>query len=165
MSEPLKLLFDSNIWLDLYFPDRPGHVSANKLIDEAFSVDADIYYAANTITDVFFLVKATQKRALRQDGVDLTEGLSSAANEVAWGCIRNIYDIASPIPTSLPVLFLATKMKDVHADFEDDVILASAQTADVDFLVTNDRGLLTKAIVPALSSSDMLAYLKNLSFA
>lgn len=160
MSDSIKILLDANIWMDLYFPDRAGHACANELIDLAFSMDADVHYAANTITDVFFLARATQKQALRSEGLELTDGLSSAANEIAWGCIRNMYEVASPIPTSIPVLFLATKMKDVHPDFEDDVILASAQTADIDFLVTNDKGLLAKAIVPALSCEDMVAYLK-----
>lgn len=162
MSEPLKLLLDANIWLDIYLPDRRHHACCNELIDLALSRDADIYYAASTITDVFYLVSATQKESLRSDGFQLSEGLSTAANEVAWGCIRNMYDIAAPIPTSIPVLFLATKMKDVHRDFEDDVVLASGQTAEVDFLVTNDKVLLTKAIIPALSSHDMVAYLRSL---
>ena len=163
MSAPLKLLLDANIWLDLYLPDRMHHECSNELIDLAIAMDAEVCYAANTITDVFYLVKATQKEALRSDGLKLSEGLSSAASEVAWGCIRNMYDIAAPIPTSIPVLFLATKMKDVHPDFEDDVVLASGQTADVDFLVTNDKALLAKAIIPALSSRDMVAYLKSMN--
>lgn len=162
MSEPVKLLLDTNIWLDLYFPDKCGHKCANELIDRAFSIDAEIYYAASTLTDIFFLVKATQKNALRRNGIELSEGLLAASTELAWGCIKNIYEIASPVPTSLPVLFLATKMKDIHFDFEDDVLLASAQTADMDFLVTNDRALLRKAIIPALSCQDMVMYLKNI---
>lgn len=160
MSEPSKLLLDANIWLDLYFPDREHHARANELIDLAFSKNVEIHYAANTITDVFFLVKAMQKRALRSEGLELSDDLAAAANEVAWGCIKNMCEVASSIPLSVPVLFLATKMKDVHPDFEDDVILASAQAADIDFLVTNDKALLVKAIVPALSCEDMVAYLK-----
>lgn len=51
-------------------------------------------------------------------------------------------------------------MKDVHPDFGDDAILASAQAADVDFLVTNDEALLAEAIVSTLSCEDMAAHLK-----
>lgn len=141
--------------MDLYFPDRPGHKSANQLIDLMID-DAELYYAASTMTDVFFLSKTTQKKLLKDDGIELTDTMSAAANEIAWGCIKNMYEIASPIPTSIPVLFLSTKMKDIHNDFEDDVLLASAQTADIDYLITNDKTLLIKSTVQALSCEDFL---------
>ena len=50
----------------------------------------------------------------------------------------------------------------INADFEDDVIVAAAQTAGMDFLVTNSKTLLAKSIVPALSSEDILAHLKSM---
>ena len=50
----------------------------------------------------------------------------------------------------------------INTDFEDDVIVAAAQTAGMDFLVTNDKTLFAKSIVPALSSEDILAYLKSM---
>lgn len=161
MASPVKILFDVNIWLDLYYPDRRGHACANELLDVIFSKGAELYYAASSLTDVFFLVNSIQKRLISEEGIELTDVLAAAANEVAWGCIQNMYEIAAPIPTSIPALFMATKMKSIHADFEDDVIVASAQTVGMDFLVSNDRQLLTKSTVPALSSEDMLAYLRD----
>ena len=47
-----------------------------------------------------------------------------------------------------------------YDDFEDNFILAAAERAKVDFLVTSDQSLLRKATVAALSPQDMLAVLK-----
>lgn len=162
MKQPLALLLDTNIWVDLYYPDRPNHTAANELLTEASAQDVDLYYSSHSIVDVFYLANNAQKDLLRQEVGTLTEGLALGANETAWGCIRSMYEIATPIPVSGPVLFTATKMKNVHTDFEDDVILAAAQLTKVDFLVTNDRKLIAKAMVPALSAADMLAHLKLL---
>lgn len=162
MKQPLALLLDTTIWVDPYYPDRPNHQAANELLTEAYAQDADLYYSSHSIVDVFYLATNAQKDLLRQEVGASTEGLAFGTNETAWGCIRSIYEIATPIPISGPVLFAAIKMKDVHADFEDDVVLAAAQLTKVDFLVTNDRKLIARAALPALSAADMLAQLKLL---
>jgi predicted nucleic acid-binding protein len=57
-------------------------------------------------------------------------------------------------------VWLARKYRTLHDDFEDNFILAAAERAKVDFLVTSDQSLLRKATVAALSPQDMLAVLK-----
>lgn len=51
----------------------------------------------------------------------------------------------------------AVVLKDSNKDYEDNLLLASAQNAKIDFIITNDQGLLKNKIVPALSPSAYLA--------
>lgn len=53
------------------------------------------------------------------------------------------------------------KPKHTNLDFEDCLILAACQLANVRYLVTNDNKLKDKAPLAALSPSDMLSYLES----
>lgn len=162
MMRPLSLILDTNIWMDLYFPNRSHHVASYQMVLAAQEKEAELYYSPHSIIDLFYLANSEQKNLLRNDGGELTESFALGANEIAWGCIQNIYEIGAPVPITAPILSKALRMKSVHSDFEDDVLLAATQLANLDFLVTNDQKLLTKGIVPSLSAEDMLAYLQTL---
>lgn len=54
-------------------------------------------------------------------------------------------------------VWLARKHRRIHEDFEDCLVLATAQRAKADVLVTSDEALLRHAPVAALSVDDFLA--------
>ncbi|PWL79909.1 MAG: hypothetical protein DBY20_01410 [Coriobacteriia bacterium] len=58
-------------------------------------------------------------------------------------------------------VWLARKLKHTNLDFEDCLVLAACQLANVRYLVTNDNKLKDKAPLAALSPSDMLSYLES----
>ena len=58
-------------------------------------------------------------------------------------------------------VWLARKLKHTNLDFEDCLILAACQLANVRYLVTSDSQLRDKAPLAALSPSDMLSYLES----
>ena len=53
-------------------------------------------------------------------------------------------------------VWFARKYQRIHEDFEDCLVLAAAQRAKADLLVTNDEALLRHAPVVALSVNDFL---------
>lgn len=162
MGDAPKLLFDTNVWLDYYDPARPRFKEAFDLFGFCCRYDVEVFYAATSMKDVFFIVSESQKRALRAANGDVTEEEAKAISACAWSIIQNMYEMGSPAPVSLPQVFAAVKMRGVHQDFEDDLMIATAQMGGVDFLVANDRRLISKSVVPTLSSDDMLAYLKTI---
>lgn len=83
-----------------------------------------------------------------------------AIAEIAWGCVDNLCEFATAVGLDNSDVWLARKYRTLHDDFEDNFILAAAERAKVDFLVTSDQSLLRKATVAALSPQDMLAVLK-----
>ena len=57
-------------------------------------------------------------------------------------------------------VWLARTHRQVHADFEDNLVVAAAQRAKADFLITNDEQLLKHAPVAALSVADAIKVLE-----
>lgn len=56
----------------------------------------------------------------------------------------------------------AQLVRNLHGDFEDNLILAAASRAHADLLVTNDVKLALYAPVPAMSVTDATRYLETL---
>ena len=156
----MRLLFDTNVWLNNYLPDREGHDVAGKLLVACVHGGHDVLYAAVSAKDVFFLIARASKLYTRREG-PLSEGDAGAANEIAWACVANMGEIATPVGMDGSDLWIASKYKRLHADFEDDLVLAAAIRAKADYLVTSDERLLRKSPVAALAPGDMLALLED----
>ena len=156
-----KLLVDTNVWLDGLLPRRPGHEAARKFFDFAGQREVPLLYAATTAKDVFFLAGATLKQEAREQGQKLTEDLCKAAEHIAWSCIEEIAEMGFSVGCDESDLWLARKYRNVHGDFEDDLIIAAAQRAGADFVVTGDKRLILHCPVAALDPADMLDHLQK----
>lgn len=158
---PETLLLDTNIWLDSYLGNRPHHREVLRLMTMAISDGVELLYAVTSIKDVFYKVAASLKQTAREArNGELSNTDGKAANAAALGCINNMTQIATAVGVNTSDVWLALKLSRVHTDFEDDLIIAAAQRAQADYLVTNDRLLLRHAPVNALSSADMLNHLE-----
>ena len=155
------LLLDTNIWMDNYFSHRPGSAAARELIAYANEQNYTLAYAATSAKDLFFLAGSELKRIVREEEGQLSESNARVCSEMAWAFLKNMTAIAVAVPVGEPQIWLATHYRDLHADFEDDLILAAAEESKADFLVTGDRALFGKSAVPTFESVDMLAYLRK----
>ena len=157
MSLPSRVLLDTNVWLDAFDGARPRSREANGLIDACVRKGIDLLYAVGTVKDVYYLVGASLKRETRAAGEALSEDQVSAISAYATACIANMDEIATAVGADSSDVWLARKYQRIHADFEDCLVLAAAQRAQADCLVTNDEALLRHAPVAALSAGDFLA--------
>lgn len=155
MSPRLSLLLDTHIWLDYYLPWRSGYAAARQLIVSAIEQNQTLAYAVPSIGDVFYMTAAEYKRAERAATGTLSESAARAATAAAWGCVNNMQEIACAIPLDHTDVWMASKQRALHGDFEDNLIVAAAMRGKVDYLVTNDEALLRHCPVAALSASDM----------
>ena len=151
----ITLLLDTNVWLDYYLGWRRGHAAAVELVMRACEQDADLLYAAVTSKDVFYQIGAELKRHARavNAGV-LDEPAAQAAGEAAWACVEHLDEIATVVGCDLSDLWLARKQRALHADYEDDLVIAAALRASPTCLVTSDEALLRHAPVAALCVED-----------
>ena len=156
---PLRLLLDTNVWVDYFCGWRPRHKEAFCLINSAIEDRATLFYLAGGLKDVYYLVAAEQKRHLVADGLELTEGNARAINQIALRSIDAMQDISSPVPLDLRTIWLGRKLESTCSDFEDCLVLGACELAEVDFLVTSDEKLRSRATVAALSPADMTSYL------
>lgn len=158
---PLKILLDTNVWLDRLLPGRQGYEAAREIIESSIDADAELLYAMHTLNDVFFEVGVNNKRWVRASYGDVSEQWAHVINDRCWECVDDITKVASAIGADGPDVFVARHLRNLHPDFEDDMVLAAARRAEVDYLVTSDRQLIQKADVVALTPEDMLAVLRE----
>lgn len=159
---PQKILVDTNVWIDYYLDrNRRAHDIAHDLIIESSRQGMALYTSAAALSDLFFILCQESKRLAREDGLTVTVGMTAAIREAAWATLRNIMELSIVVPIGKSEAYAALTYRPVHDDFEDDLILAAATRADVDYVVTSDASLAKHAPIACLSPADLLALLQS----
>lgn len=70
--------------------------------------------------------------------------------------------LATPVPCDLSDIWMASRQRELHSDYEDDLIIAAAMRAQADLLVTNDAKLCSHAPVAAMNVENARKYLATL---
>ena len=153
---PSIVLLDVNVWLDNYLPGRPAATDSRLLLDWLDHRSVAIAYPITAPSTVFYLIKQALKQASRIGGKVLEQGDARTIEEIAWACIENMAEIGTPVGADTSDFWLARKYRSIHSDLEDNLVLAAAERAQVDYLVTSDKTLLMKSTVPALSPHDFV---------
>ena len=155
-SNPPILLLDTNVWLDLYLPHQSGAEPSRELIRWSVSHDIGLAFPSSAILDVYRRVGMLLKTWVREERGTLTEADVVAIKRMAWDNVNEMQRIAVPIPVEVHDLALAAKYRDVHNDLEDDLVIPSALRGKANYLVTNDRALIKRSPVTALTPQGML---------
>lgn len=138
----LKLLIDTNVWLD-YFLAR---TNATRPIVELFSRAAEaedivLFSSSLSVKDVYYILGRTMKADARRGGA-LTPETIAGADETAWACIRLIRQKSIIASVGADEVFDSFVFRHHHNDFEDDLILGVANRIDADYMVTEDKNLI-----------------------
>ena len=153
---PSSVLLDVNVWLDNYLPGRPSAGDSRSLLDWLYARDVSILYPVTAPGTVFYLVQQGMKQIARADSNEVSQEHAKAISLSAWACIDNMAELGAPVGADVSDFWVARKLRSVHPDLEDNFVLAAAERAQVDYLVTGDEALLKKATVPALSPRDFV---------
>lgn len=109
------------------------------LFETAARQGATLLVCPTTVKDVFYLLPRHFRRQ------DTLEGTPIASYEAAaWGCVECMLDLAAPSPLGLFECALARTLRSKFPDYEDNLLLASGESAQIDYLVTNDNLLLQR---------------------
>ena len=154
-----KILLDTNVLVDYYLGREPGCSACARIIGLAHDRHA-LCVTSLTLKDVYYLVGATLKRLQRAEQGSLTDSDARACNEAAWGCVRHAMEAAIVVNTGRKECLDALVLRSVHEDFEDNLVTASARSAQADFVVTGDERLLAHSPVAALAPQDMMKLLQ-----
>jgi predicted nucleic acid-binding protein len=156
-NEPRTILVDTNVWLDQYLPARQHRKESQAFVDAALSQGVQLTYPAAIVKDVFYIVANEYKRIVRGATGTLTHADALAIQQLAWGVVDNMQEIATTVGMDLSDLWLASKWRHVDSDLEDNIVRAAARRSKADLLVTWDNGMLSKAVVPTLTPTDAIA--------
>lgn len=156
------LLIDTNVWLDYYLPDRAGSDKATSLMSFALARDCPLLYPTAIVKDVFYLTANTFKWDARAQKGALSADDAATATEIAWGCVSNMRENATAVGADESDVWLACKLRGIHDDLEDNLVIAAAQRAKATYLVTNDETLIKHAPVATLTPDDALGMLQTM---
>lgn len=138
-SKHLRLLIDTNVWLDYFMRSGGAQGTCERLFEAAVEAEADLLVSPTTLKDVFYLI---QRRFKRQDTLEGKTGTSY--EPAAWACIEFMLEIATPSPLSLVECSMARTLHGKFGDYEDNLILATGESAQADYIVTSDNPLLAR---------------------
>lgn len=132
------LLLDTNIWLDYFLAEGPHLAAIERLIELRAEVKITLMYAPTTAKDLFYLIP----RRLRRIDANGAGNPPSTYAPAAWACIERLMEIAFASPLSFAECNLARMMRSSFGDFEDNLVVASGETAQADYVVTGDKAML-----------------------
>lgn len=154
-----KVMLDTNVVVDYLMGREPGCSDAARILAMHAACEHAVYVSALSLKDAYFLVSMQLKRMERLASGNLSEQMAKAANEVAWSCVRQIIENTIVLSTGRAESLQALVLRASHADFEDDLVVATALGNGIDLLVSNDAELVKHAPIACLSSSDAIAFL------
>lgn len=155
-KDPSSVLLDVNVWLDSYLPDRPCSNDARALLSWLEERGIAILYPITAPGTVFYVVQQALKRAAKVDGVTLRQADALAVRELAWACVENMAELGAPVGADASDFWFARKCRSLHADLEDNLVLAAAERSQAGYLITSDEALLKKSPIPALTARDFM---------
>lgn len=163
MTQPTeRILLDTNVWLDAFLPRRRAGGAARELVSTALRRNVELLYPVHIVSDVFHFSFIGIKRFLQGQGSD--ELIAQAARTTAWEYVNTMRETATAVGADGSDVWLASKWEYLHADMEDNMVLAAAKRAKADYVVTSDKKFLAHAPlagVAAVSPEDMLAVLSH----
>lgn len=159
---PLKLLVDTNVWMDYFLVRQEPHREAAELVSLAFgSEDVALYVASLSLKDLSYLLESVFRRIARVVTGEVSPQAAAAARETSWGCVSAVVDKALIVPVGHAEVLQAFTLRQAHDDFEDDLLLGCAYRADVDYVVTGDATLGRRSPVPCISALRAVELIKG----
>ena len=131
----MKILFDTDVVLDLLLGREPFSDTAARLFSRVDEGDISGYINATTVTTVHYLARRTvgDRRARREIG--------------------NILDLFDVAPLNRAVLEGALQSR--FADFEDAVMYHAALNVNADGIVTRNVGDFKRATIPVYAPEEL----------
>lgn len=151
-----KVLLDTNVWLDYHCGRDLEDRTAFRVLDGLLSESHQILITPMILKDVYYLIGSVLKRGIRAGEQGVSTETATAINEIAWGCIQQMLEIAEVVDIGVQDCRQAVTFRSVREDFEDNLMLACAQTAAVDYFVTSDKRLLAHAKPACISPKEMI---------
>ncbi len=131
----MKVLFDTNIILDVLLIRNPFFALSANLLDAVESKDIDGFLCATTITTIDYLVTKFQNKSVAK---------------LAISKLLSLYSIAE---VNQSVLNFANTSN--FSDFEDAVLYFSALNVGVDSIVTRNNNDFTSANLPVYTPNQL----------
>lgn len=140
-ASALRVLVDTNVWLDLALAREPWASQAKPIWDARDTAQVAVYMPASVLTNSFYVCR-------RQIG-------TSQAKAAIAECLRRCINIAVDRTILEGALALA------GPDFEDNIQITCAQSASLDLIVTRDASGFAQSPISAIDPAALVARLSQ----
>lgn len=142
------VLVDTNVWLAYFLGVQPQCSESLRMIEACLASGTELVYAPTAPKDVFYIIQ----RELRRRQVEQVDGGDEQAKSnrgvsfapAAWACVERMGELATAAPLGAAECELARMLRSKHGDYEDDLVIACAETVDARFVATFDEQLISR---------------------
>jgi len=135
----LRILFDTNVILDVLLLRQPYEVEATKLVASVERSEINGVLCANSITTIYYLIN------------------KAVGREIAINSVNSLTMMFDVVPVNKIVLQNALKSK--FLDFEDAVLKESAVNSGVDGIVTRNPKDFKSSTLPIYNPKELITVL------
>ena len=159
-ENPLIIMVDTNVWLDLFMPRRPLAETTIAFFKEARRQGVELVFTLEIARAVFRTVSYEAKCWTRESVGNLSETYAHGIASTAWDAVKTMQELGTAVGSAMGDLWLAEKLRDEHVEIEDNLIVAACMRCKTDYLVTNDEKLRKHAPVATATPEMMLRLLE-----
>ncbi len=135
----MRILFDTNVILDVLLLRQPYEVEATKLVASVERSEINGVLCANSITTIYYLIN------------------KAVGREIAINSVNSLTMMFDVVPVNKIVLQNALKSKSL--DFEDAVLNESAVNSGVDGIVTRNPKDFKSSTLPIYNPKELITVL------
>ena len=138
----MKILFDTNIILDVLLDRRPFSEHASYLMSKVERSEVNGFLCATTVTTIHYLLS---KHLNKEKAIKIINSIMA------------LFEVAS-----VNRLVIENALKSKFTDFEDSVLHESARHAGVEYIITRNIKDFKKSKIPAFTPTEFLSMLESL---
>lgn len=139
----MKVLFDTNIILDVLLDRKPFSEHASYLMSKVERSEIKGFLCATTVTTIHYLLSKYLDKEKAIDSIN---------------SIMALFEIAS-----VNRLVIENALKSKFSDFEDSVLHESARHTGAEYIITRDIKDFKKSTIPVYTATEFLSMLESLS--
>ena len=139
----MKVLFDTNIILDVLLDRKPFSEHASYLMSRVERSEINGFLCATTVTTIHYLLSKYLDKEKAIDSIN---------------SIMALFEIAS-----VNRIVIDNALKSKFSDFEDAVLHESARHAGAEYIITRDIKDFKKSKIPAYTAIEFLSMLESLA--
>ena len=139
----MKVLFDTNIILDVLLERKPFADHASFLMSQVERSEINGFLCATTVTTIHYL---------------LSKHIDKEKATISINSIMALFEIAS-----VNRLVIESALNSKFTDFEDSVLHESARHAGVEYIITRNIRDFKKSKIPAFTPTEFLSMLESLA--
>ena len=139
----MKVLFDTNVILDVLLDRKPFAEHASFLLSKVERSEINGFLCATTVTTIHYL---------------LSKHLDKEKARISISSIVGLFEVAS-----VNRIVIESALKSKFTDFEDSVLHESARHAGVEYIITRNIKDFKKSKIPVFTPTEFLSILESLA--